>query len=165
MAYMLVMGSVLLSVVVCLGWASWALGRWCWMRLSPPQASPRKASSRKTPTPKPRQSAARKKQTTSRADTVSRSSRRKEPSEPAPPGGLTRLLASCRAALPLGLLILFLYGGARLAEVGMQSSQKAVPESYHQAVWVLGWAALGILLLAALALLATWRIARFESRQ
>ncbi|ALM52757.1 hypothetical protein [Halomonas huangheensis] len=162
MAYMLVMGSVLLSVVVCLGWASWALGRWCLTRLSPPQSSSRKAPSRKTPTPKPRQSAARRKQT---ATPASRSTRRKEPSEPAPPGGLTHLLASCRAALPLGLLILFLYGGARLAEVGMQSSHKAVPDSYHQAVWVLGWAALGILLLAVVALLATWRIARFESRQ
>ncbi|WP_417330879.1 hypothetical protein [Halomonas cupida] len=164
MAWMLVMGSVMLSVVVCLGWAGWALGRWCLGRLNTSSAPPKKSTSRRTPTPSKRQPTARRKTSSTRSST-SRSTAGKADAEPSPPWGLTRLLASCRAALPLGLLVLFLFGGARLAEVGMQSSSQSVPDGYHKVVAVLGWTASLTLLLAVLSLLASWRIAWYEARQ
>lgn len=157
MVWMLVMGSVMLSIVACLGWAAWALGSWCVGRWRSSSTPPKKAASRSTPMPRKRQPAARR--------SASSAGARKVDAEPSPPWLLTRLLASCGAALPLGLLVLFLFGGARLAEVGMQSSSQSVPDSYHKAVEVLGWTGSLTLLLAALSLLASWRIARYEARR
>ncbi|MGQ7249422.1 hypothetical protein ACUN9Y_19075 [Halomonas sp. V046] len=168
MAYLLVMGSVLLSIGVCAGWALWSVGRWCVARLSP------QGSSRRTPTPRKRpssrqQKAAAKPANQTAGKTASKTtakssvaSKAKAPRQPTPPWALTRVLARRRSALPLGLLVALLFGGARLAEVGMRARPHDVPVGYHHLVAVLGWTALGLLALALLCGFANWRLRRYE---
>jgi len=164
MAYLLVMGSVLLSIGVCAGWALWSVGRWCVARLSP------QGSSRRTPTPRKRTASRQQKpaaktasRTASKTTTKpSAASKAKAPRQPTPPWALTRVLARRRSALPLGLLVALLFGGARLAEVGMRARPHDVPVGYHHLVAVLGWTALGLLALALLCGFANWRLRRYE---
>lgn len=174
MAYLLVMGSVMLSIVVCLGWAAWALGRWCIQRLTPAH-TPRTAKSRVSPskkvTPKPRASAA--KRTSSTAKPARASAKASDKAKPikvekvplAPPNLLTRFLAKCRSTLPLGLFALFLFGVIKLAQIGMQARSEDVPAGYHQLVTVVGWAAVVLLVLAVLSFLALWRVSRYEQKE
>lgn len=143
MVYFLVMGGLGLSVLFTLAWGLYRAGHWLYRRLRPPPAPARRRGRRRTSaTPD-----ARKRQV----------SPRQGGSAPVAPGRLTRTLARCRGALPLGLLALLLYGGSRLAEHGLAYRAHEPPVGYHHLVDGLGWAALGLLGLAGVALLAGWR--------
>ncbi|MAY72532.1 MAG: hypothetical protein CME82_13890 [Halomonas sp.] len=183
MAYLLVMGSVLLSIGVCLGWACWSLGRWTLGRLLPGGRQPSGAATQKTkPRPRARsrsdaptkaankapskaqakpESGPAPKATRGKAATA-KASRNKEPT---PPWALTRGLSRCGSALPLGLLMALIYGVVRLAEKGMAARAESTPEGYHQLVSVLGVTAVALLALALVSWFCRWRLDRYERRQ
>jgi len=154
MAYLLVMGGLALSVFFTLGWCLVCATRWLVGRLpgaggqSPGRA--RRAPTR--PRAKPRAKPPSKSPSTARKATPA-----KTPSEP---WGLTQWLARQRSPLPLGLLMLLLYGGSRLAEYGMAFRPQAAPGAYHGLVSTLGWVAAVLLILACMNLLAVWRCRR-----
>lgn len=168
MAYLLVMGSVLLSIGVCLGWACWSLGRWTLGRLMP---GSRQSSGTATRKAKPRAKAPTKAQakapTKTRATSEPRGARNKPASDkaPGPPWALTRGLARWGSALPLGLLMALVYGVVRLAEKGMAARAESTPEGYHQLVSVLGVTAVTLLALALVSWFCRWRLDRYERRQ
>lgn len=180
MAYLLVMGSVLLSIGVCLGWACWSLGRWALGRLLPggrqssgtatqkAKPGPRARSRSDAPT-KAASKAANKAQAKSEPRQESRASRGKAASSKAvkntPPWALTRGLSRFGSALPLGLLMALIYGVVRLAEKGMAARAESTPEGYHQLVSVLGVTAVALLALALVSRFCRWRLDRYERRQ
>ncbi|MAR74200.1 MULTISPECIES: hypothetical protein [unclassified Halomonas] len=183
MAYLLVMGSVLLSIGVCLGWACWSLGRWTLGRLLPggrqssgtatqkAKPGPRARSRSDAPT-KASSKAANKAQAKSEPRQEPRASRGKaapakavKNKEPTPPWALTRGLSRFGSALPLGLLMALIYGVVRLAEKGMAARAESTPEGYHQLVSVLGVTAVALLALALVSRFCRWRLDRYERRQ
>lgn len=166
MTYLLVMGGLVLSVCFTLGWGLVGMGRWLVRRLpagggASTRQKPRRAAPRSKPAAK----------TASRASSkaTSKSSTRASPrgggraardSAPSEPWRLTAWLARRRSSLPLGLLVLLLYGGSRLAEYGMAFRPHEAPGEFHRLVEVLGWSAAGLLALATVSLLAAWRCRR-----
>ncbi|MEQ6917623.1 hypothetical protein [Halomonas aquatica] len=69
-------------------------------------------------------------------------------------------MARQHSLLPLGLLVLLLYGGSRLAEYGMAFRPHEAPGAYHSLVSSLGWVSAVLLALAVVNLLAVWRCRR-----
>lgn len=155
MAYVLVMGGLVLSVCFALGWAVVASGRWLWRRRPGGRQPARKASSR----PKPRPRANPKPKSSPKPARQPRSRKTPEAAAKTPrePWRLTRWLARRHSALPLALLMALLYGFTRLAEYGMTHRPQEAPGGFHDLVSWLGWLAAGLGVLALLSLLAQWR--------
>ncbi|SFU88731.1 hypothetical protein [Halomonas korlensis] len=173
MAYFMVMGGLLLSVSFTFGWILWRSGQWALGRLPGSKsaarrkqrpkrpATPKKATPRKAPASK----AAASKATSAKAKPRKpAATRARKPAKPAEPWGLTVWLSHWRFAVPLSLLASLLYGLTRLAQFGMTQRPSEVPAGYHALVSVLGWAAVGLLGLAAINLLARWRCYRASNR-
>lgn len=159
MTYLLVMGSLALSVCFTLGWGLVVTGRWLVRRLpgrGSASARPKARRPANRARPAPKASAKRTAKPAAKA-ADGKPSRRGGASDPAGPWPLTRWLARRRSALPLGLLALLLYGGSRLAAYGMAFRPHEAPGAFHRLVGVLGWSASGLLALAAVSLLAAWR--------
>ncbi|MBY5970507.1 hypothetical protein [Halomonas denitrificans] len=167
MAYLLVMGSVLLSIGVCLGWMCWSLGRWLLAGILP-----ERTPAAKKPTPKARSkrapaSRAKKAGSDKAAAAKATTSAPKTPRpkrEPTPPWSLTKALARVRSALPLGLLMALVFGVVRLAEKGMAERAEDVPQGYHQLVSTLGGLTLVMLALALICAFCRLRIRRHKKR-
>lgn len=172
MAYFMVMGGLLLSVSFTLGWIIWRSGRWALGRLPGQSAARRKQRPKRPVTPKkaaprkaaPRKAAASKAASAKATPRKPAATRARKPAEPAEPWGVTVWLSQWRFAVPLSLLALLLYGFARLAQFGMTQRPSEVPAGYHGLVSVLGWAAVGLLGLAAVNLLARWRCHRASAK-
>lgn len=153
MAYLLVMGALGLSVCFTLGWGLVRGSRWLVGHLPGAGRKPTRRSARRAPgRPK----------APSRPKTAPRTRTRKAATAKAPtePWRLTRWLARRRSPLPLGLLVLLLYAGSRLAEYGMTFRPQAAPGEFHGLVSTLGWVAAVLLALAGMNLLALWRCHR-----
>lgn len=165
MAYFMVMGGLLLSVSFTLGWIVWRSGQWALGRLPGSKSAARRKQRPKRQT-SPRKDMPRKasasKATAAKATPGKPAATRVR--QPAEPWGLTVWLSRWRFAVPLSLLALLLYGFTRLAQFGMTQRPSEVPVGYHGLVSVLGWAAVGLLGLAAINLLARWRCHRADKR-
>jgi len=160
MAYFMVMGGLLLSVSFTLGWIVWRSGQWALGRLPGKSAARRNQRSKRPVTPRkgtPRKAAASSK---APAKPAAPRSQARKPAKPPEPWGLTVWLSHCGFAVPLFLLMLLLYGFARLAQFGMTQRPGEVPAGYHSLVSVLGWATAVLLGLVAINLLARWRCHR-----
>ncbi|MBB3140664.1 hypothetical protein [Halomonas organivorans] len=137
MAYFLVMGGLALAVCFTLGWGLWRIGRWAFGRL----ARRRPSGGRRPARTRQRRDAAK-----GRAS-----------STPSSPWRLTQALSRLRGAWPLALVAWLLYGGTRLAAHGMAARPRQAPGAFLHLVDILGWGAIGLLAMAILGLLATWR--------
>ncbi|MCG6657019.1 hypothetical protein HOP52_04410 [Halomonas campisalis] len=156
MTYVLVMGSLALSVLFTLGWALWRGLRWV-AGLLPGGVGGRARSPRKPA----RQAAAGRKAPAKSARPAATASSKPNPKPSRPPWALTRWLAGCQAALPLAAVGTLTYLVARLAEHGMSfRPPHAAPGGFHSLVTALGWLAAGLVLLALVAWLAAWRCRR-----
>ncbi|MBS9402434.1 hypothetical protein KG088_02210 [Halomonas sp. TRM85114] len=155
----------MLSVSFTLGWIVWRSGQWALGRMP---GSKRVARRKQRPvTPKkavPRKAAASKATAAKATPRKPAAPRARKPAKPAEPWGLTVWLSHWRFAVPLSLLASLLYGFTRLAQFGMTQRPSEVPAGYHGLVSVLGWAAVGLLGLAAINLLARWRCYRASAK-
>lgn len=149
MMYFLIMGVLVLSSCLALGWAlyrliGWGLA-WIWPQrlLSPASSS------------KARKANAGKEKAAKSSDVKNKMTK-----SAARPWQLTQQLAVFSDFLPLGILAMLLYGGARLAAHGMASVDQAVPVGFSQIISVLGWAAVLLLALSAVGQWASWRCRR-----
>ena len=156
MAYVLVMGSLALSVSFTLGWVMWRAGGWAWRGLIG-------GSGTRKPKPRARKAPARQASPRSRSTTARKATPRakaKSVASPADPWRLTRGLAALSGTRPLAMLTLLLYGLSRLVEFGMTQRPLSPPTGYHSLVNVLGWSAAALLALTILNLMARWRCRR-----
>ncbi len=145
MTYLLVMGSVMLSVLFTLGWLLFRL-----LRLAGGALPGGRRSSARKPA-KGRAKAARP---------AAKPKGKAAAGKPAAtaPWRLTQRLAQWHAAMPLALVLSLVYLAARLAEHGMSfRPPHAVPGGYTVLVAGLGWLAAVLIALALLQRLAAWR--------
>jgi hypothetical protein len=144
MAYLLVMGALALSVCFTLGWGLVSATRWLAGRLPGAGRRPPRRASRRSPA-------------SAKATAKTRARKPAASKPPSQPWRLTRWLARRRFARPLTLLTVPLYALTRLVEYGMTLRPQSVPVAYHDLVTALGWVAAGLLSLALINLLASWR--------
>ncbi|MCK2183318.1 hypothetical protein [Halomonas getboli] len=171
MAYFLVMGGLALAVCFTFGWAVWRMLRWVFARLgrrapsTGKKTASRASKGRKTSPRAPAKGAARaaskEKAPSPRANAAAeKGAARRDKAEPSPPWRLTVALASLRGAWPLAVLLGALYGGGRLVAHGMVARPQHAPDAFRQLVEAVGWGAAGLLGVAVLGWLATWRCRR-----
>lgn len=148
MTYLLVMGSVTLSVLFTLGWLLFRL-----LRLAGGALPGARRSSARKPAKgrgKAARPAAKPKAAASKRATAKPTA--------TPPWRLTQQLAQWHAAMPLALVLSLIYLAARLAEHGMSyRPPHSVPGGYTVLVAGLGWLAAVLIALALLQRLAAWR--------
>ncbi|MCE8018910.1 hypothetical protein HOP51_02080 [Halomonas sp. MCCC 1A11036] len=154
MTYLLVMGSLVLSVVFTLGWALSRLLRWVAAGLpggGKPKAK-RKPARRSGAT---RQSGSSRTSRGAGTKTAAKASAKPPPREP---WRITRRLAEWRSSTAFALVTALTYLVARLAEHGMSfRPPHNVPTGFTALVAGFGWLAAGLILLALLHRLAVWR--------
>ncbi|MCE8014957.1 hypothetical protein HOP62_02565 [Halomonas sp. MCCC 1A17488] len=156
MTYLLVMGSVALSVLFTLGWAFSRLLRWlaAGLPLGGGKAG-RKPAKRSGAT---RQAGAAKASRSANAGSRRKAKAKAGAKPPSEPWALTRRLAEWRSSIAMALVAAPTYLVARLVEHGMSfRPPHNVPSGFTTLVIVLGWLAAGLILLALLHRLAVWR--------
>ncbi|RAW08942.1 hypothetical protein DKQ62_01625 [Halomonas elongata] len=152
MAYFLVMGGLALSLCLLVGWSLWRVLRWLVRRLGA-SGKGRKTARAKRPAKSRAETRSMKKDETSARTTTSKARQ----ATPRGPWRLTRALAPLASAWPLALVAGLLYGGTRLAEYGMGARPHTAPAAYHRLVEALGWGAIGLIGVAVVGLVASWR--------
>ncbi|WP_162622985.1 hypothetical protein [Billgrantia lactosivorans] len=150
MTYLLVMGSLALSVLFTLGWALSRLLRWL--------ASGLPVGSGKARRKPARRSGASRQAATAKASRGSRAKPKAGHKPPREPWRITRRLAEWRSSTALALVAAPTYLVARLVEHGMSyRPPHSVPSGFTSLVIGLGWLAAGLILLALVHRLAAWR--------
>ncbi|MGQ0335470.1 hypothetical protein [Halomonas elongata] len=152
MAYFLVMGGLALSLCLLVGWSLWRVLRWLVRRLGA-SGKGRKTARAKRPAKSRAETRSMKKDETSARATTSKARQ----ATPRGPWRLTRALAPLASAWPMALVVGLLYGGTRLAEYGMGARPHTAPAAYHRLVEALGWGAIGLIVVAVVGLVASWR--------
>ncbi|MDR5858532.1 hypothetical protein FZZ93_04435 [Halomonas eurihalina] len=155
MAYFLVMGGLALSLCLLVGWSLWRVLRWLGRRVGA-SGKGRKTARAKRPAKSRAETRSMKKDETSARATTSRRSTARQ-ATPRGPWRLTRGLAPLASTWPLALVAGLLYGGTRLAEYGMGARPHTAPAAYHRLVEALGWGAIGLIGVAVVGLVASWR--------
>lgn len=151
MTYLLVMGSLVLSVVFTLGWALSRLLRWVAAGLPGGGKAKRKPA---------RRSGATRQSGSSRASrgAGTKAAAKASAKPPREPWRVTRRLAEWHSSTAFALVAALTYLVARLAEHGMSfRPPHSVPSGFTALVAGLGWLAAGLILLALLHRLAAWR--------
>ncbi|QOR39093.1 hypothetical protein HNO52_11630 [Billgrantia diversa] len=157
MTYLLVMGSVALSVLFTLGWAFSRLLRWVAsgfpLRSGKSAGKARGATSRRGG--KTQKTAAAKCAPRSSAKPKAAKSVAKPPSEP---WRITQRLATWHSSTALALVAAPTYLVARFAEHGIGfRPPRTLPSGFNALISGLGWLAAGLILLALIHRLAVWR--------
>lgn len=160
MTYLLVMGSVALSVLFTLGWALSRLLRW--VASGFPLGSGKRAGKARGATSRrggktQKTAAARRapKASSAKPKTSAAKAASKPPGEP---WRITRRLAAWHSSTALALVAAPTYLVARLAEHGMSfRPPHTLPSGFDTLVTGLGWLAAGLILLALIHRLAAWR--------
>lgn len=160
MMYFLVVGVLALSCSFILGWGLWRLTCWglAWVwpqRLDSSKRKPKpvntnvdKAKAEKISVSKEKIAKARPRKPTEGREKMTKS---------AEPGRLMQQLVLLSDLLPLGILAVLLYGGARLVAYGMANVEQRIPAGFYQLVAVLGWASVALLVLSIVGYWAIWR--------
>lgn len=159
MTYLLVMGSVALSVLFTLGWALSRLLRW--VASGFPLGSGKRAGKARGATSrrggKTQKTAAAKRapKSSAKPKATAAKSVAKPPGEP---WRITRRLAAWHSSTALALVAAPTYLVARLAEHGISfRPPHSLPSGFNALVSGLGWLAAGLILLALIHRLAVWR--------
>ena len=161
MTYLIVMGSLTLSVLFTLGWALARLLRWAAAGFTFGGMSASKGKRK----PAKRSGVTRKKSTVAKASAKSPKARAAKPArtksadkKPREPWRITQRLAHWHSVTALALVATLLFLVARLAEHGMSfRPPHTAPDGFHALVAGLGWLSAGLILFALLHQLAVWR--------
>ncbi|MDX5378818.1 MAG: hypothetical protein LPK08_15035 [Halomonas sp.] len=156
MTYLLVMGSVALSVLFTFGWALSRLLRWLadGLPLGGAKAK-RKPAKRSGAT---RQPATAKRSRNASAKASRGAGAKADVKPPSEPWRITRGLAEWRSSTALALVAAPTYLTARLVEHGMSFRPPyAAPSGFDALVAGLGWLSAGLILIALMHRLAVWR--------